>query len=97
MATCRCYAYMEYVDETVVGAGDGTLDVIEVIERPAGVTTVLAAGATAAETDASGYVYVDVAQGTKVLFEGTWPSGEKKRAPVLVPALATYDVGAYLQ
>jgi hypothetical protein len=97
-ALCRCYAYMQYIEGGgVVGAGDGTLGITEVVDRPAGSSIVYAPGTVPAETDATGLVYIDVVRGAIVVFKAIFPRGVQSIQTVRVLNQPLQDIGEVLQ
>ena len=95
---CALYAYM-YQAETgqTLGAGEGTLDMTDIVARADDDDIVYATSTAAAETDANGLVTVNAPRGATVKLKATWLTNEYKIITVTVPAAANLDVGAYLQ
>ena len=95
---CRCYAYMRYIESgAVVGEDDGSLDITEVVDRPAGTNLVYSPGTSPALTDANGYVYIDLVRGAIVKVKAIVPNSVQSIQTIRVPDAATYDVGQVLQ
>lgn len=97
---CVVYADMRnVVGGQPLGAGEGSLNVIQVISRPSGSTEVLADDAdndAPALTDASGRAALSIVRGAVVWIRATWPDGHTKTVQVTVPDEDAYDVGADL-
>lgn len=97
---CVVYADMRnVVGGQPLGAGEGSLNVIQVISRPSGSTEVLADDAdndAPALTDSSGRAALSIIRGAVVRIRATWPDGHTKTVQVTVPDEDAYDVGADL-
>jgi hypothetical protein len=97
---CVVYADMRnVVGGQPLGAGEGSLNVIQVISRPSGSTEVLADDAdndAPALTDSSGRAALSIIRGAVVRIRATWPDGHTKTVQVTVPDQDAYDVGADL-
>lgn len=97
---CVVYADMRnVVGGQPLGAGEGSLNVIQVISRPSGSTEVLADDAdndAPALTDGSGRAALSIIRGAVVWIRATWPDGHTKTVQVTVPDEDAYDVGADL-
>jgi len=98
---CRCYLYMYHSNGiTPLGAGDGTLRVTEVVQRPATATVVYDDDYNAdapAETNADGYVYVDLPRGMVCKLTASWPDRGERTALVTVPDSATQNLANSFQ
>jgi len=99
---CRVYAFLkEIAGGQSLGVGDGSLDVVNVLSRPSDTNVVFGDGVAARETDANGYVYVDIVRGAKVRVKATWTGkpqgGRTVYRDIAVPDADTYDVGQDLQ
>jgi len=106
---CRVYAYLRHAAGAnagqAVGVGEGTLQLVEVLARPAGDDVAYDAQNTAGETDDDGLglVYLDIVQGCKVRLRVTWNDvdeagvAEVKSRMVTLEATdlagAAYDLG----
>ena len=97
ISMCRVFFNLNEIEggEAATG-GQGTIDVIDMLERVAGDTTVWHPGEVSAQTDSAGLVYVEVPQGSKVALRVTWP-GRTRELALDVPVLAEYNLGADLQ
>jgi len=97
ISMCRVYYNLNEIEggEAATG-GQGAIDVIDMLERVTGDTTVWHPGEVSAQTDSAGLVYVDVPQGSKVALRVTWP-GRTRELALDVPVLAEYNLGADLQ
>ena len=97
---CVVYADMRnVVGGQPLGAGEGSLNVIQVISRPSGSTEVLADDAdndAPALTDASGRAALSIVRGAVVKLRASWPDGHTKTVQLTVPDMDAYDVGADL-
>ena len=97
---CVVYADMRNaVGGQLLGAGEGSLNVIQVLSRPAGSTEVLADDGdndAPALTDGSGRAALSIIRGAVVWIRATWPDGHTKTVQVTVPDEDAYDVGADL-
>jgi len=97
---CVVYADMRNaVGGQLLGAGEGSLNVIQVISRPSGSTEVLADDAdndAPALTDGSGRAALSIIRGAVVRIRATWPDGRTKTVQLTVPDEDAYDVGADL-
>ena len=97
---CVVYADMRnVVGGQPLGAGEGSLNVIQVISRPSGSTEVLADDAdndAPALTDGSGRAALSIVRGAVVWIRATWPDGHTKTVQLTVPDMDAYDVGADL-
>lgn len=97
---CVVYADMRnVVGGQLLGAGEGSLNVIQVISRPAGSTEVLADDGdndAPALTDGSGRAALSIVRGAVVILRASWPDGHTKTVQVTVPDEDAYDVGAEL-
>ena len=97
---CVVYADMRNaVGGQLLGAGEGSLNVIQVISRPSGSTEVLADDAdndAPALTDASGRAALRIVRGAVVKLRASWPDGHTKTVTLTVPDMDAYDVGAEL-
>jgi len=97
---CVVYADMRNaVGGQLLGAGEGSLNVIHVVSRPTGSTEVLADDGdndAPALTDGSGRAALSIVRGAVVWIRATWPDGHTKTVQVTVPDEDAYDVGADL-
>jgi len=97
---CVVYADMRNaVGGQLLGAGEGSLNVIQVLSRPAGSTEVLADDGdndAPALTDGSGRAALSIIRGAVVRIRATWPDGHTKTVTLTVPDEDAYDVGADL-
>ena len=97
---CRVYAYMREIEGgTVLGADEGTLNVVALRSRPSGATIIYGDGVAARGTDANGFVYVDIVRGATVQLRGTWTgtTARTEDVEVVVPDSATYNVGVLFE
>jgi hypothetical protein len=106
---CRLYAYMYYLDGVnagkPVGAGLGSLEVVDLLTRPSGGLIIYGESGNKGLTDANGHAQVDVVRGARLRLRASWPvvkedgSGDTQYAyaDVTVPDEATLDVGALFQ
>lgn len=97
---CVVYADMRNaVGGQLLGAGEGWLNVVQVVSRPAGSTEVLADDAdndAPAYTDGSGRAALSIIRGAVVKLRASWPDGHTKTVTLTVPDSDAYDVGADL-
>lgn len=97
---CVVYADMRNAaGGQLLGAGEGSLNVVQVVSRPAGSTEILAddsANDAPALTDGSGRAALSIVRGAVVRIRATWPDGHTKTVQVTVPDEDAYDVGADL-
>ena len=92
---CRLECWMRSAEGGgVVGAGAGSIDVTEVIERAAGAEIVWSPAGVPAKTDANGYVYMDVPQGFVLRVAMTVPGAREVTQRVAVPVAESYNIGA---
>ena len=97
---CRVYAYMREIEGgTVLGADEGTLNVVALRSRPSGATIIYGDGVAARGTDTNGFVYVDIVRGATVQLRGTWTgtTARTEDVEVVVPDSATYNVGVLFE
>ena len=99
-ALCVVYADMRYAaGGALLGAGEGSLNVIQVVSRPEGSTEVLADDAAnddPALTDGSGRAALSIIRGAVVRVKATWPDGRFGTVQLTVPDQDAYDIGADL-
>lgn len=97
---CVVYADMRNAaGGQLLGAGEGSLNVVAVNARPAGSTEVLADDAdndAPALTDGSGRAALSIVRGAVVKLRASWPDGHTKTVQLTVPDEDAYDVGADL-
>jgi len=91
---CRCYIDMRRVEGgTLLGVGEGSINVAKVKSRPDDSTEIYAYDVAAASTDADGRAYIDVVREAVVIIQAIGPGSVSTSAEVTVPDLGEYDIG----
>lgn len=99
-STCAVYANMKTGAGAALGAGEGSLTLVEVVSRPSGAAYVIAddaEGDTPGETDGSGQASLSIIRGAVVKVRGNWPDGRQKTVTVTVPDAVNYNISTLLQ